>query len=269
MLAYAFGPAGADLPVGESVFVRPDPGKALPAKAVRTHLGIDRPTSHRNPHHRSCNMGTTAIVIIIVAVVLLAAAAVAFPLVRRNRLRSRFGPEYDRVVQEHGRRDGEKQLTERERRYRDLDVRELSPEAREKYSMEWAAVQERFVDQPQDAVAEADELITRLMHERGYPTGAHDKRMELLSVRHANTLEHYRAAHSIGRRAAAGEAGTEDLRQAMIHHRALFDDLLGAESHTPKRPTHDGSTAEWKASDGNAADGKETPARQRNDDRTT
>ncbi|MET7302496.1 hypothetical protein [Embleya sp. NPDC005575] len=215
-------------------------------------------------------MNTTATVILIVVIVVVLAAAAVFagrPMLRRRHLQARFGPEYDRAVEQYGdRREAERNLVERERRHSELTLKPLDPAAREKYATEWTAVQERFVDAPDDAVQEADELITRLMRERGYPTGAHDKRMELLSVEHGHTLEHYRKAHEIARRSEAGEAETEDLRQAMIHHRALFDDLLGqpyrprhggtapnsADSTDSPHATHDGHTDQWQAAPGEA-----------------
>ncbi|WP_439676181.1 hypothetical protein [Embleya sp. MST-111070] len=195
-------------------------------------------------------MNTAAtIVLIVVIVVLLAGAAVLVgrPMMRRKHLQGRFGPEYDKAVEQYGdRRVAERHLVDRERKHRDLDLKPLEPAAREQYATEWTDVQERFVDAPGDAVAEADALITRLMHERGYPTGAHDTRIELLSVEHGHTLEHYRQAHEIARLNEAGRAETEDLRQAMIHHRALFDDLLG-QTYRPRnsaasRSTHDHRT---------------------------
>jgi len=188
-------------------------------------------------------VNTTATVILIAVIVVVLAAAAVFagrPMMRRRHLQSRFGPEYDRAIEQYGdRRTAEQNLADRERRHGELQLRQLDPTAREKYASEWTEVQERFVDAPDAAVQEADELITRLMRELGYPTGAHDKRMELLSVEHGHTLDHYRQAHDIARRSEAGETGTEDLRQAMIHHRALFDDLLGR----TYRPRHGATTA--------------------------
>ncbi|MGC0418305.1 hypothetical protein [Embleya sp. AB8] len=179
---------------------------------------------------------TTVILIVVIVLALAAAAGLAGRLVlRRRHLQTRFGPEYDRAIEQYGdRRVAERDLTDRERRHRELDVKPLDPAACDAYAAEWTEVQERFVDAPDDAVQAADELITRLMHERGYPTGAHDKRMELLSVEHGHTLEHYRTAHEIARRSEAGHAETEDLRLAMIHHRALFTDLLGRPYHRPR-----------------------------------
>lgn len=206
-------------------------------------------------------MNTTATVILIAVIVVVLAAAAVFagrPMMRRRHLRSRFGPEYDRALEQYGdRRTAEQNLAERERRHSELQLKTLDSAAGEKYASEWTQVQERFVDSPDAAVQEADELITRLMRELGYPTGAHDKRMELLSVEHGHTLDHYRQAHEIARRSEAGETGTEDLRQAMIHHRALFDDLLGrtyrprhaagatTASTTADEAPRDDRTSEW------------------------
>ncbi|MFI1385423.1 hypothetical protein [Embleya sp. NPDC020886] len=181
------------------------------------------------------NPTATVILAVVIVVALAAAAFAGRSILRRRHLQTRFGPEYDRAVEQYGdRREAERNLVDRERRHNELKLEPLDPAAREQYATEWTEVQERFVDAPDDAVQAADELISRLMRERGYPTGAHDKRMELLSVEHGHTLNHYRQAHEIARRSEAGQAETEDLRQAMIHHRALFDDLLG-QPYRPRR----------------------------------
>jgi len=173
-------------------------------------------------------MSTGAIIAIIVVILIVAALLVGLSVVRRRRrLRDRFGPEYDRAVSEHGRREGEAELAERERRVRHLDIKPLSPTARAQYASEWTAVQEQFVDAPQAAVTGAQTLVTAVMKDRGYPTEAFDQTVADLSVEHAATLDHYRAAHDISQRAGSGTASTEELRQAMIHYRALFTELLG------------------------------------------
>jgi hypothetical protein len=173
-------------------------------------------------------MSTGAIIAIIVVILIVAALLVGLSVVnRRRRLRDRFGPEYDRAVSEHGRREAEAELTERERRVRHLDIKPLSPTARAQYASEWTAVQEQFVDAPQAAVTGAQTLVTAVMKDRGYPTEAFDQTVADLSVEHAATLDHYRAAHDISQRAGSGTASTEELRQAMIHYRALFTELLG------------------------------------------
>ena len=174
--------------------------------------------------------GTIVIIIIAIIVVVAIVAAVAYEA-RRRRLRQRFGPEYDRLVEEGAsRRQAEAELAARERRVRDLDIRPLSPEAQARYTGEWTAVQERFVDAPQEAVAAAQRLVVTVMNERGYPTEDTEQVLADLSVEHARVLDHYRSAYGISQRAADGSASTEDLRQAMIHYRALFQDLLGAET---------------------------------------
>jgi Tfp pilus assembly protein PilX len=174
-------------------------------------------------------MSTGAIVAIIVVILIIAALLIAFATsTRRRRLRNRFGPEYDRAVSEHdSRREAEAALAQRERRVRELDIRPLSPTARAQYSSEWTAVQEQFVDAPQAAVTGAQTLVSAVLRDRGYPTDAFDQEVADLSVEHAATLDHFRAAHAISLRAGAGTASTEDLRQAMIHYRALFAELLG------------------------------------------
>ena len=174
-------------------------------------------------------MSTGIIVAIVVAVIVVAALVIgAMTVMRRRRLQQRFGPEYDRAV---GERDSklkaEGELAERERRVRDLDIRPLTDSARAGYADQWAAIQERFVDAPADAVAGSQLLVAAVMTERGYPTEHPDQVLADLSVEHSGTLDHYRAAEEISKSAALGTASTEDLRLAMIHYRALFSDLLG------------------------------------------
>jgi hypothetical protein len=173
-------------------------------------------------------MSTGAIVaIIVVVLVVVAALAVLAAANRRRRLREKFGPEYDRAVSEHdSKRQAEAELAGRERRFRQLNIRPLEPTARARYSAEWTAVQEQFVDAPQAAVTGAQTLIVAVMKDRGYPTEGYDQTVADLSVEHAATLDRYRAAHTISERAAAGSASTEDLRQAMVDYRALFAELL-------------------------------------------
>jgi len=170
------------------------------------------------------------IVLVIVVLVVLAAILFGVRAARRRKLQKTFGPEYDRVVADTGSRtDAEKELRERERRHAELELKELSPESKARYSAAWEEVQIQFVDSPEQAVGTADDLVTRLIAERGYPTGDYDDQLANLSVAHARTLGHYRDAHEISLRNDRGEAGTEDLRQAFVHYRALFADLLGEE----------------------------------------
>lgn len=175
------------------------------------------------------------VTIIVVILILLAVAAIAVPVTRRRRLKERFGPEYDRAVAEQqSQRRAEAELTSRERRVRSLDIRPLSPEARTQYMTQWAGIQERFVDQPTAAVGQAQELVTSVLQDRGYPTEDFDQILADLSVEHARTLEHYRVAHAISDSAVNGSASTEDLRQAMIHYRSMFDRLLSDDASVTK-----------------------------------
>jgi hypothetical protein len=173
---------------------------------------------------------TVTIVLIIIALVIIAAVVYGVQVGRRKKLQSTFGPEYDRVVADTGSRtEGEKELRERERRHAELELKPLSAESQATYSAAWEEVQMQFVDNPTEAVSTADELVTRLVAERGYPTGDYDDQLSNLSVEHASTLQHYRDAHEISLRSADGTASTEDLRQALVHYRALFADLLGTD----------------------------------------
>ncbi len=175
--------------------------------------------------------GIIIVIIVIAAIVVVAVAAGVLYDARRRRLRQRFGPEYDRLVEEReSRRKAEAELAGREKRVKDLDIRPLDPAARSQYADQWALIQERFVDAPQEAVAEAQRVVMAVMNERGYPTEGSEQVLADLSVDHASTLDHYRAAHDISHRAADNMASTEDLRLAMIHYRALFQDLLGPPS---------------------------------------
>ncbi|MFJ9818569.1 hypothetical protein ACIRU3_25585 [Streptomyces sp. NPDC101151] len=167
-----------------------------------------------------------AIIIPIVVVVALAAIAVSL-MMRRRHLRERFGPEYERTVEgSDGRLAAERELKARERRHDSLEIKPLSPVSRSRYTQRWSSVQEEFVDRPVDAVHDADQLVTSLMHERGYPTEGFEQQVKDLSVEHGRTLEHYRAAHEVESLSTDSRATTEQLRGAMVHYRALFDELL-------------------------------------------
>ncbi|MFF5181505.1 hypothetical protein ACFY2Q_26035 [Micromonospora sp. NPDC000316] len=183
---------------------------------------------------------TQIIVIVIVVLVIVAALAVAARSVsRRRQLQSRFGPEYDRMVQEQDSRSAaERELRDRERRHAELTLTPLSPESRAHYAAAWEELQIRFIDSPGETVGDADELVTRLIEEQGYPTGDFSDQIAHLSVEHARTLTNYRDAHEIHLRNSRGEASTEELRQAVVHYRALFADLLGEEpvgQHAPEQ----------------------------------
>ncbi|MGW4297507.1 hypothetical protein ACWEH1_31380 [Micromonospora chersina] len=195
---------------------------------------------------------TQVVVIVIVVIVLAALAAFAVVASRRRALKQRFGPEYDRAVAEQDSRGAaERELRERERRHAELELTPLSPESRARYAAAWEELQVRFVDSPAETVGDADELVSRLIAERGYPTGDFSDQIAHLSVEHARTLTHYRDAHDIRLRNERGEAGTEDLRQALVHYRALFADLLGEDPvghrapdqrHPDPDPEHDATS---------------------------
>jgi hypothetical protein len=173
------------------------------------------------------------VTIAIIAAVLIVAGAVLLALaardqMRRRRLRARFGPEYERLVEDtHSRREAEHELAERERRHAELPLRRIPADVRDRYAEQWLAVQELFVDDPVEAVGEGDRLVVALMADRGYPAEGYQQQLADLSVQHADTLQDYRAAHDISDRAIDGTATTEDLRQAMVHYRSLFEELLG------------------------------------------
>ncbi|GHC57449.1 hypothetical protein [Streptomyces cinnamoneus] len=171
--------------------------------------------------------GTLLAIIIAVAVVVAVVAFAVSLTRRRRRLHERFGPEYERTVEERGsRRAAERDLSAREKRHDSLDIKPLEGGARDRYARNWSHVQGEFVDRPEDAVQDADLLVTSLMRERGYPTDDFEQRLKDLSVEHSRTLEHYRSAHEINGLSMKHEATTEQLRGAMVHYRALFDELL-------------------------------------------
>ncbi|MFJ9036039.1 hypothetical protein ACIRF8_05565 [Streptomyces sp. NPDC102406] len=186
-------------------------------------------------------MSTGVIIALIVVGVVVVVAAGVFAARTKPRggrgLKRRFGPEYERVVARH---DGdtkaaERELTERVRRHGSLRTRELEPAARERYQARWAAAQERFVESPAEAVAEADLLIADLAKERGFPDGSrYEEQVEALSVHHGPHVHGYRRVHH-----ADGTAGTEKLRAAMVEARALFDDLIGTGGHVAHRDRTD------------------------------
>jgi hypothetical protein len=170
----------------------------------------------------------------IVVIVAVAAVAVRSALSKRKtqRLKGRFGPEYERTVDEVGQRGAEHELTERERKREKLDIVPLSAQARNGYTQQWRTVQTAFVDDPSTAMGEADELVTRVMRERGYPIDDFDQQAANISVDHPTVVDNYRAAHTILLSQADGVVGTEEQRQAFVHYRALFDKLLETDNET-------------------------------------
>jgi hypothetical protein len=170
-------------------------------------------------------------VIVVVLLVLGAAGIAAWSSARKKqteRLRERFGPEYDRALSSaENRVVAEKELSGRERRVESLPIRELEWGERAAFDADWQIVQGRFIDDPSYSIGEADLLVQELMEARGYPVTTFFQVAADISVNHAGVVRNYRAAHAIAESDARGTATTEDLRQAMIHYRALFSDLLG------------------------------------------
>jgi hypothetical protein len=167
------------------------------------------------------------IVIVVLAVVLAGAALFFYQRQRSGQLQNRFGPEYDHAVEESGdKRTAERELRERQRRVAKLDVQPLSGDTAERYRAEWNAVQAGFVDEPGQAVEDADRLVLRMMREAGYPVDEFDQRVNDISVDHPEVAEHYRAAHRVAVAHHRGEADTEQLRQAVTAYRQLVDALL-------------------------------------------
>jgi len=168
-----------------------------------------------------------AIVIVAAVVVLALATAMAARAKRRKELRDRFGPEYDRTIEREGsKRKAERELQERAAERDRLHLRELTPAERDRYRDEWQAVQASFVDRPESAMTDADRLLTSLMRDRGYPVDDFDRQAALVSVDHPQVVTHYRTAHDIHRRARTERVTTEDQRQAIVHYRALFEELM-------------------------------------------
>jgi hypothetical protein len=182
-------------------------------------------------------MDTGLLVAILVVVILLALLAFFAGRQRRSRkLQDKFGPEYDRTVEQAGdRRAAEADLLERADRRAELNIVPLEPEARDRYIEAWRSTQAQFVDEPAQATREADRLITSVMRDRGYPVDDFEQRAADVSVDHPQVVDDYRAAHAIAAANDRSEASTEDLRQALVHYRSLFEELL--EDRHPDRST--------------------------------
>ena len=187
-------------------------------------------------------MDPKVLVAIIVVLAIIVIAALVIATRRRHRsthLKQQFGPEYERELQRQGSAaKAEATLADREARVHKLTIRELPATERAGYADEWAAVQRRFVDDPAMAVNEADRLVNRVMNARGYPMADFDQRADDISVNYPTVVQNYRSARDIVVRHSGGRATTEDLRQAMVYYRSLFDELLGtpaAERETLRR----------------------------------
>jgi hypothetical protein len=182
-------------------------------------------------------MGALIAILIVVGIVF----GLGFWFIQKSRsrkeLKERFGPEYDRTIETaESRGEGEKQLAERQKRVEAYQLKELEPSQAQRFGDQWRSVQGRFVDDPGGATQDADGLVQEVMAARGYPLTNFDQQAADISVDHPEVLRNYRAAHAIAEANAREPASTEDLRQAMVHYRALFNDLLGA-SATESRDT--------------------------------
>jgi hypothetical protein len=179
--------------------------------------------------------------ILIAVAVVVAVGLVVWGIYRKqqtSRLRSTFGPEYERTVEAaEGRREAESDLRTRQRRRAQLEIVVLSPAARQRYAESWRDTQARFVDSPADSIRRADGLVTEVMRDRGYPMENFEQRAADVSVDHPNVVEDYRAGHGISLASEHGRATTEDLRQAMVHYRALFLELLGSDDEQSREET--------------------------------
>jgi hypothetical protein len=164
---------------------------------------------------------------------------------RTGRLQKQFGPEYDRALEStDDKRQAEAELQAREERRERLDIRPLSQSARVRYVEMWRVTQAQFVDDPKTAVASADSLIQSVMFDRGYPVEDFDQRAADVSVDHPQVVENYREGHRLAQASAGGDDSTEDLRQAMKHYRALFDELVEPDADEPtagERASADGA----------------------------
>lgn len=183
----------------------------------------------------------TTVITFLVAVLAIASLFFAAWYNRRmnsRRLRQRFGSEYDEVVRKHGsRRRAEAELAQREQRVSKYSIVPLPPHERARYSDAWMKIQSQFVDQPEKAVAEADRLVHEIMTRRGYPVTGFEQAAADLSVDHPGVVENYRAAYRIVERSRRGAASTEELREAIVRYRALFDDLVETEPAKAARAT--------------------------------
>ena len=181
-------------------------------------------------------MSTEAILLAVAAVVIVAGVALWWTarMRRRHELQNRFGDEYEVVLDEHGsKRRADQELTARQARHDELDIRPLDPQLRLQYAEQWRSAQARFVDEPDAALEDADRLVEDVMAERGYPVGDVDRKIADLSVEHSDVLSHYRQAHDAAQESADGQATTESLRRGMVHYRALFEALLDDKADAP------------------------------------
>jgi hypothetical protein len=203
---------------------------------------------------------TVIVLIVVIVLLLLALGAAGVVLSRRKkseRLQEHYGSEYERSVRETGdRRAAEAELTDRERRHEELDIRDLRPEERERYRASWADVQRGFVDDPVQSVHAADRLVVEIMEARGYPVDDFDRRAEDISVAHPNVVQHYRDARAVREATDRGDVDVDQQRRAVTSYRSLVEALIGRD-----RDTDDDRR------DDDDRDDERDDRRERNDDR--
>ncbi|QYN31891.1 hypothetical protein K1T35_24975 [Pseudonocardia sp. DSM 110487] len=207
-------------------------------------------------------MDSTVIVLVVVIVVLvlalIAAGVMLFQRRRTERLQEHYGPEYERSLSEAGnRRAAEAQLTEREKRHRNLEIRDLRSEERDRFAASWADIQREFVDDPKRAVRDADALVLDIMRTRGYPVGDDggdfERRAEDISVEHPDVVQRYREAHSVRDATERGDVDTENQRSAVTSYRSLVTALLDTrgdgnradDNRRDDRESHEPTSKEW------------------------
>jgi hypothetical protein len=200
-------------------------------------------------------METWQILVIVVAVLVAVGVILAMSSVRRQRtqrLTEQYGPEYQRVVESApDQRAAEAELDARQKRVQAYEIRALSANERDRYSARWTETQAHFVDDPSSAISQADRLVQEVMQARGYPMVDFEQAAADISVDHPHVVEEYRAAHDVAERHATGGVDTEELRQAMVHYRALFEDLLetdaSAREQEPELPAQEVSETDNEA----------------------
>lgn len=193
-------------------------------------------------------MNDTVALVVVALVVLVVVVLLVFLAARKKKsdgLRQQFGPEYDRSVEESGkRRDAERDLQQRTERRNTLDIRSLEPQRRDMFAAEWRITQEDFVDRPGEAVRSANALVERVMQEVGYPVGDFEQMSRDLSVDYAQVMSEYRSAHDLSELNDRKQATTEQQRQAMVHYRSLFTELLDAGDGGDADPAQRGRSPE-------------------------
>jgi hypothetical protein len=203
-------------------------------------------------------MTPTVIFVVVLVLIVVGVVLIALRSRRRAELQNRFGPEYERKVAQSGTRsEAEHHLRDVARERDKLPIRDLDPAERDRYVEHWQLLQARFVDEPARAVDGADQLLDEVLRSRGYPTDHEfESQADLIAADHPDVVQHYRAAHEAHERhRATGEADTEDLRQAFVHYRALFDSLVGTGDRTaPVTPEDETPAGEHRADE--RADGR-------------